>query len=123
MQESINPLSRIQLVRQENKCIFCLENCGFVVHKNSWCECFISYHINCYNEWDSQNKNDCPICRKKLDDTFIIINISEHRNNIQPIVNNNQTTYKFVLAFIIAIVLSILIFCIKVIVEYYMNKN
>ena len=49
----------------ENHCSICLETIGLsnIVKKTSCCHL---YHKDCIYEWINNNKNTCPLCRKKL---------------------------------------------------------
>ncbi len=107
-----NPLYAIEkiiVVRQHN-CIFCLEECGFTQHKNSWCECQISYHKRCFDLWNNQYKNECPICRKKPETVIM----QETQISTRAVLAKLAV---FVLLFLI--IIALLGICIKIIVDSY----
>jgi len=68
------------------KCSICLEG----ITNSSKTNCNHHFCSDCLNDWLSQNKNTCPICRTKLesfitnDITTKIITINSNSRNIDP---------------------------------------
>ena len=69
-----------------DKCSICLEG----INNPSRTNCNHHFCSDCLNDWLSQNKNTCPICRTKLesfitnDITTKIISINSNSRNIDP---------------------------------------
>ena len=96
-----------------NTCIICLENLdnNIRIISNS-CNCLTLAHNECANIY-TQNFNNCPFCRKELNNTTIIAidvnNLNNNNlNNIEPItinlnVNNNKWKLALILNFFLAL--------------------
>jgi hypothetical protein len=109
------------------RCYICLENLNDVDGKGK-CGCFNRYHANCLETW-LLIQNECPICKKKINETQNKIYHEEvqeeEEDNIELEVDDNDIFYNPLVRFIyVYIVYFIVLFLFNhVIYLFFMKIN
>lgn len=64
---------------QTTNCLFCCEPCPVrnETIQYSGCDCTLSYHTPCINQWFAKQGYQCPLCRKSIQ----LVDQNEQQNN------------------------------------------
>jgi len=98
--KSLNSKSKDNIDKNDdNECIICYKemNEGFII-----LDCKHTFHINCLKQYEEIHKKiNCPLCRKKIDLSFIQHNKNNQNNqdniemninvNINPLIEFNES--------------------------------